>query len=121
DEDRAWAEFTYADETYEEVAHKLTVLGEAGRYAQMTAYVDGLLVTPIRMNAGKILSLRCNGTVERPSTIDFHQLLRGEPRLFDEWTAGLRLHQDRATVLEVTELILELLDVLEPLSLVQPG
>jgi hypothetical protein len=119
-EDHAWAAFTYADETYEEIEHKLGVLRADGRHAQMAVYVDGLLVTPIRMNAGKILNLRHNGTVERPSTIDFHQMLRSEPRLFDEWTAGLRLHLDQPTVGEATDLILELLDTLEPLSRLSP-
>ncbi|MEQ7124416.1 nucleotidyltransferase domain-containing protein [Actinopolymorpha sp. B11F2] len=115
-EDRAWAAFTYADETYEEVGHKLAVLRETGRYAEMAAYVDGLLVTPIRMNAGKILNLRGKGVVERPSTIEFHEMLRSEPLLFKEWAVGLRLHQERHDVLEAAVLILELLDTLDPVS-----
>ena len=103
-EDRAWAAFSCADETYEEIDHKLATLARTGRTAEMVAYVDGLLKTPIRMNAGKVLNLRLHGTSEIPTIAEFHGFLRAEPTLSAHWADGLRLHCDPATLIETTTL-----------------
>lgn len=113
-EDVAWAAFTYADETYEEVAHKVTAMRGAGRAATMAAYVDGLLRTPIRMNLSKVLNLRLTGSSQRLSVSEFHLALRTEPELFEHWCRGLRLPADRHEITAALELAEDLLEHLRP-------
>lgn len=112
-EDHAWAAFTYADETYEEIDHKLTALRRTERTAEMLAYVDGLLKTPIRMNVGKVLNLRLHGTSEIPSITDFHKFLEHEPILYERWVSALRLDLEPRYAAGVSATVSELLDTLE--------
>ncbi|MGW0228008.1 nucleotidyltransferase family protein [Actinopolymorpha singaporensis] len=97
-EDAAWAVFTYADETYEEIAHKVAAMRGAGRAADLASYLDWLLKVSIRLNVGKALNLRLNGLSETPEVAEFHQALRAEPALFEQWCRGLRLPADRAEI-----------------------
>lgn len=90
-EDHAWATFTYADETYAEIALKVEMFRKAGRLAALQYYLDGMLQVPIRMNAGKVLKLRATGTAGIPSLPEFQRALEAEPELRDAWIVGLRL------------------------------
>nr|WP_238362176.1 nucleotidyltransferase domain-containing protein [Actinopolymorpha pittospori] len=115
-EDVAWAAFTYADETYEEVAHKVAAMRGAGRSAALAAYVDGLLKTPLRMNLGKVLNLRLTGSSQILSITEFHLALRRETELFEHWCRGLRLPANRAEIAAALELATHLRDCIPSAS-----
>ena len=108
----AWAAFTYADETYEEITHKVAAMRSTGRAADLASYLDGLLKVPIRMNLSKVLNLRLNGSLHVLRVAEFHQALRGEPELFEYWRRGLRLPADRAEVTATVEVAAQLQDSL---------
>lgn len=114
-EDLAWATFTYAEQTYEEINHKCGAFRKAERFADLAFYVDGLLKTPIRMNTSKILNLSLTGSTERMSIPEFHLALRGHPDLFNQWVAGLRLQGDSLDIAEADELTLHLLNATQRL------
>ncbi|NYH92358.1 nucleotidyltransferase domain-containing protein [Actinopolymorpha rutila] len=109
-EDVAWAVFTYADETYEEIAHKVAALRGTGRAADLASYLDGLLKVSIRLNVGKALNLRLNDSSETPKVAEFHQTLRAEHALFDYWCRGLRLPANRAEITDALETAAQLRD-----------
>lgn len=90
-EDRAWAEFTYGAQTYEEIAHKVDTFTRLGRAPALLYYLDGLLLVPIRLNVGKVLLLRADGAAGRITIPDFQAALRAEPALHETWLAALRL------------------------------
>lgn len=113
----AWVVFTYADETFEEIDHKLAAFRQLGNTAAMTAYVDRLLMTPIRMNAGTVLNLMVNGIAEMPSIPDFYRLLDDEPTLRQHWIRGLRLDNSPETVGGNVALVPELLNMIETVVL----
>lgn len=109
-EDVAWAVFTYADETYEEIAHKVAAMRCTGRAADLASYLDGLLKVSIRLNVGKALNLRLNGSSETPEVAEFHQALRAEPELYEQWCRGLRLPADRPEIIAALEAATQLRD-----------
>jgi len=93
-EDRAWAEFTYGEETYDEIAHKVEAFLGLGRVGPLQYYLDGLLLVPARLNLSKVFALRATGTAKALSAVEFHAALAGEAALFRAWVEGLRL-EDR--------------------------
>ena len=118
----AWAAFTYADETYEEIAQKVAAMRGSGRAADLASYLDGLLKVPIRMNLSKVLNLRLNGSLDMLRVAEFHQALRAEPALFEYWRRGLRLpaaHAEVTAALEVATHLQEDL-ALHPRSGLEP-
>jgi hypothetical protein len=90
-EDAAWAVFTWCDETFEEIAHKVDTFSALGRLQALQYYLDGLLTVPVRINFGKLFRLRATGESGRLSIPEFHAALREEPALSIEWHEALRL------------------------------
>ena len=103
-EDRAWVWFSYSEETFEEIAHKVATFTKAGRIPALLYYLDGLLLVPIRLNVGKVLHLRSSGAAGRISTPDFQVALADEPSLYEAWVDGLRLAPPREQALRADEL-----------------
>ncbi|HVA90613.1 MAG TPA: nucleotidyltransferase domain-containing protein [Chloroflexota bacterium] len=110
-EDLAWARFSYGEQTYEEIAHKVAALNTEARRPALLFYLDGLLQVPIRINVGKIFSLRATGEAARLTIRDFHLALGQEPTLYDEWGAALRLSTEHARILDAVNLAGQLLAV----------
>ncbi len=108
-EDLAWAEFTYGEQTYEEIHHKVAALQQPGRTPRLLYYLDGLLMVPIRINVGKIFLLRATGAAGRMSIPDFQVALRAELALYEHWVSGLRLGSLRNRVQEADDLAAQLL------------
>nr|WP_092888446.1 nucleotidyltransferase domain-containing protein [Actinopolymorpha cephalotaxi] len=106
----AWAAFSYADQTYEEIAHKVAAMRATGRAADLASYLDGLLKVPIRMNLSKVVNLRLHGSLDVLGVAEFHQALRSEPALFESWCRGLRLPATRADVTAALEVAAQLRD-----------
>ena len=94
----AWAKFTYAAESYDELDQKVGALLRANRQPEALAYVDGLLKVPLRMNVGKVLNFRSRGSTDRLSVADFHVALRSEPSLYRHWVEALRLGGDASDI-----------------------
>ena len=98
-EDAAWAECTYGQETYDEIGHKVAAFLRTGRTPDAVYYLDCLLLVTARMNLGKVLMLRAEGSPHIPAPEEFHSVLRGgEPALFQAWVRALRLEEWAAAV-----------------------
>jgi predicted nucleotidyltransferase len=110
-EDLAWAEFTYGEQTYEEIYHKVATFKNHGRTPALLYYLDGLLQVPIRLNIGKIFLLRSTGAAGRMSLPDFQVALRAEPALMEAWVSALRLVSPHNHARSADELAAELLRV----------
>ena len=95
-EDRAWADFTYAEETYDEIAHKVGACMAFGRIRALQYYLDSLLLITAGANLSKVLALRATGSARRLPVTEFHAALRAEPELFTAWVDGLRLGEPEA-------------------------
>ena len=108
-EDLAWAEFTYGEQTYEEIFHKVATFKKLGRLPALLYYLDGLLQVPIRISVGKIFLLRSIGAAGRMPIPDFQTALRSEPALFEAWVSALRLGSRPNQALEADELAGQLL------------
>ncbi len=109
-EDRAWVRFSYSEETFEEIAHKVATFTRAGRIPALLFYLDGLLLVPIRLNVGKVLLLRSSGAAGRISTPDFQVALADEPGLYAAWVEALRLVPPHQQAFRADELTGRLLD-----------
>lgn len=95
-EDRAWAEFTSSDETYEEIARKVDAFLWLGRTRTLQHYLDAMLLVPARMNRSKVYALRATGAARVLGAAEFHAALRADGDLFGAWCAGLRLDREGA-------------------------
>ena len=108
-EDVAWAVFTWCDETYEEIDHKVESFTALDRLPTLQYYLDGMLTVPVRINFGKLFRLRATGESGRLSIAEFHAALREEPDLLAEWTDALRLQSTTSALRASDELVRELL------------
>jgi hypothetical protein len=90
-EDQAWAAFTYSQETFDEIAQKVSSFQAANRLGALQYYLDGLLLVTVRLNTGKVVLLKASGAAGRMTVPDFHIALRAYPDLYDTWVSGLRL------------------------------
>lgn len=90
-EDRAWAALTYSQETFDEIAQKVTLFQQANRLPALQHYLDGLLLVSVQRNIGKVLQIKANGATGDMDIRDFHAALRAYPHLYETWVTALRL------------------------------
>jgi predicted nucleotidyltransferase len=120
EEDLAWSEFTCGEETREEIAHKVEVLGaQPGRLPALQFYLDGCIHVHVGLQFGRMLRLRLRGDAVRVRLAEAHALLReyadeeravGGP-LLGAWIDSLRLGGSAGSSREIDALSTVLLEV----------
>jgi hypothetical protein len=123
EEDLAWSEFTCGEETREEIAHKVEVLGaQQDRLPSLQFYLDGCILIHVGIQFGRLLRWRLHGDATRIPSSEVHTLLQeyaaGEPAsggpLLKAWIDGLRLAAPLASLAalaETEQLLVDLLGV----------